>query len=221
MTVGRYFPVICMFLAMLPVFGSQKKTYKIKKVGKSPNFIALNRDESRLYATSFGTNEFIGVNLSKKVVEQRVKVGNSPLGFDLIDQGRMALVACKDDGVVAIVDLENFHVVGDINVGGTPNSVTVSPRGYRAYVTDYGRTREGRLHIVDVRDRKVLATMEMGAAPFTIRNRSKSWGRLMWVRPLMALPCRRTASGYTLPTVSQTICRSSIQPICVSWSRFR
>jgi YVTN family beta-propeller protein len=163
----RYLPAICMLFFLLPVFSRTEPTYRIKKVGKSPNFIALSPDGKHLYATSFGTDEFLSIDLAEKIVDRRIKVGSAPLGFDLANQGKTALVACKEDGTVAIVDLESFHLVGDINVGGLPNSVTVSPRGYRAYVTDYGRSREGRLHILDIRDSSVTATMEMGAAPFT------------------------------------------------------
>jgi len=152
---------------LVPVFSQTKQTYKIKNIGKSPNFIALSPDGNRMYATSFGTNELIGIDLSQRMVDQNIMVGASPLGFALAEQGKIALVACKDAGVVTIVNLENSHVIGDINVGGFPNSVTVSPRGYRAYVTDYGRSREGQLHIIDIRDRRVTATMKMGAAPFT------------------------------------------------------
>lgn len=163
----RSFMLPLALLILLPVLVGAGQVYRIKNVGTSPNFISLSPDGKRIYATSFGTDEFLGVNLSEKAVDQRVRVGSAPLGFDLVDHGRVALVACKDGGVVAVVDLESFHMVGDINIGGYPNSVTVSPRGYRAYVTDYGRSREGRLHILDVRDRRVSATIEMGAAPFT------------------------------------------------------
>jgi YVTN family beta-propeller protein len=57
-------------------------------------------------------------------------------------------------------------VAADIKVGGKPNSVAMSPRGYRAYVANYGRTREGQLHIIDVRERNVVATIKMGVTPF-------------------------------------------------------
>lgn len=162
----RYIPVTCILLMLLPVFSYSKQIRKIKKVGKSPNFIAISDDEKRMYATSFGTDELIGLDLDKGVVDQRIKVGSSPLGFALIEKGKFALVACKDNGIVTVVDLVSSRVIGDINTGGYPNSVTVSPRGYRAYVTDYGRSREGRLHILDIRDRRISATMEVGAAPF-------------------------------------------------------
>ena len=167
MLVRRGIPFLIFLVLLSPVFSQTKQTYKINKVGKSPNFIALSPDGKRLYATSFGTDELIGIDLSEGVVDQNIRVGSSPLGFALVEQGKIALVACKDAGVVTMVDLVNSRVIGDIYVGGYPNSVTVSPRGYRAFVTDYGRSREGQLHIIDIRDRRATATMKLGAAPFT------------------------------------------------------
>jgi len=79
---------ILSLLILLPVYGQTKKTYQIKKIGKSPNFIALSPDGGRMYATSFGTNELIGIDLSKREVDQRIRVGNAPLGFALAEEGK-------------------------------------------------------------------------------------------------------------------------------------
>jgi YVTN family beta-propeller protein len=163
----RSFLLPLILLVLLPLLFGAGQVYRIKNVGTSPNFISLSHDGKRIYATSFGTDEFLGISLSERAVDRRLKVGTAPLGFDLVARGNLALVACKDSGVVSVVDLEHFQLAGDINIGGYPNSVTVGPRGYRAYVTDYGRSREGRLHILDIRDRRVSATIEMGATPFT------------------------------------------------------
>jgi YVTN family beta-propeller protein len=159
-------PALFVLLLLLPAFSQTEQTYRIKKVGKSPNFLALSADGKRLYATSFGTDEFLEIDLSKRMIERRVSVGGSPLSFALAEKDGVALVACKDAGIVAVVSLDNFQVVGDVNVGGYPNSVTISPLGYRAYVTDYGRSREGSLHIIDIRNRRKTATIKMGASPF-------------------------------------------------------
>jgi YVTN family beta-propeller protein len=160
--------VLISFLFLLPVFSGPVKTYRIRKIGKAPNFIALNADGTRMYATSYGTGELLSIDLAKKIVTKSALVGTSPLGLAVSNQERTALVACKDSGTVAIVDLSSFRVLADIKVGGLPNYVALSHRGYRAYVTNYGRSREGQLHIIDVRERSVLATIKMGVSPFGI-----------------------------------------------------
>ena len=160
--------IIFIFLlaCWMPLFGSPPKSYRIRKVGKSPNFITLNSEARKLYATSYNSDELLGIDLDKKVVTQSVVVGEHPMGFAITDQGKTALVACKDSGTVAIVDLETFRVIDEIKVGGFPNFVAMSPLGYRAYVTNYGRSREGQLHIIDTRERTISATLKIGSSPF-------------------------------------------------------
>jgi YVTN family beta-propeller protein len=51
---------------------------------------------------------------------------------------------------------------------GQPNSIAISPRGYRAYVSSYGRTREGFVHMIDIRDRSIIADIKVGITPFGI-----------------------------------------------------
>lgn len=160
--------VLGCLLFLLPVFGIAVKTYHIRKVGKSPNFIALSPDGSKIYATSYGTDQLLEIDLAEKMVTRSVAVGSTPLGLAIDGQSKTAIVACKDSGTVTFVDLEAFRVIADLKVGGRPNSVAMSPRGYTAYVSSYGRTREGSLHIIDVRDRSLAASIKMGVSPFSI-----------------------------------------------------
>jgi YVTN family beta-propeller protein len=166
MKCRREIIVIFLLACLMPLFGGPLKSYRIRKVGKSPNFIALNPDARKLYATAYHSNELLGIDMEQKVVTQSVAVGEHPMGFAIADQGKTALVACKDSGTVAIVDLETFRIVDEIKVGGAPNFVAMSPLGYRAYVTNYGRSRDGQLHIIDTRERTISATIKMGSAPF-------------------------------------------------------
>jgi YVTN family beta-propeller protein len=156
------------FALILLAPGYSGADYWIKKVGKAPNFIALSPAGSKLYATSYATGKLLGVDLNQKAVTQSVHVGAAPLGLAIADQGKIALVACRDSQTVSVVNLEAFRVVADIQVKGKPNFVAMSPRGYRAYVSDYGRGSEGQLHIIDVRDHSVIGTLKMGVSPFAI-----------------------------------------------------
>ena len=160
--------ILVLILCLLPAFSDSIKTIRIKKIGTSPNFIALSPDGTKLYATSYGTDELLRISLDKKAITGSILVGSAPLGLAIADEGKTALVACKDSSTIAVVDLVNFKTVADIKVGGLPNFVAMSPRGYRAYVTNYGRTKEGLLHIVDVRERSVVSTIKMGISPFAL-----------------------------------------------------
>ena len=155
-----------MALALLPVFGAAP--VRINKVGKAPNFIALSRDGSKAYVTSFADERFLEVNLERRVVSRSVILGGSPLGFALSDTENLALIACRDAGMTTIVDLNTFKIIADVKTGSMPNSVAVDPRGYFAYIVDSGRTNTGTLHILDIRERTVTGTVRLGAAPFGI-----------------------------------------------------
>jgi len=48
--------VVVPMLLLLPAFGETIKTSRIRKIGKSPNFIALSPDGKKMYATSYGTD---------------------------------------------------------------------------------------------------------------------------------------------------------------------
>ncbi|HSW38643.1 MAG TPA: hypothetical protein VLL97_04040, partial [Acidobacteriota bacterium] len=137
--------ILCVLAAFLvlsatPVPGEAITSYKISRIGRAPNFIVLNSEGTLMYATSFATNELLEIDLRKKAVTRRVVVGSSPLGLALDKQETIVMVACRDSGTVAVVDLGSFQVIADIRIGGRPNSVMIDSRGYRAYVVDYGRT---------------------------------------------------------------------------------
>jgi YVTN family beta-propeller protein len=151
----------------MPVFGDGGASFRIRKVGKNANFIALSPDGAKIYATSYATGELIVVDLKQKIVVQSIDIGSSPMGLAIADQGKTALVACRDSGMVVMVDLESFKVISDIKIGANakPNSVAIDPRGYRAYVVDSGRSKDGFLHILDLRERSIVGSVKIGTSP--------------------------------------------------------
>ncbi len=163
-----YIVIAIMSLLLLPAFGEATKISRIKKVGKAPNFIALAPGGTKIYATSFGTDELLEVELSRQIITQRIGVGTGPLGFAIGGDGEFAIVACRDSETVAFVNLKNFRILADLKLSGNPNSVVIGPRGYNAYVSAYGRSREGFLHIIDIRQRSLAASIKVGIAPFSL-----------------------------------------------------
>ena len=159
---------ILLSLMILPAFAEGVSPIRIRKVGKAPNFIALSPDGAKIYATSYATDQLLEIDPVKQIVTRSVLVGSSPLGLVIAEEGKTALVACRDSGTVVAVDLGTFRVISDIPAGAKPNSVAIGSRGYRAYAVDYGRSREGRLHIIDMRERKVVGNIKLGISPFGI-----------------------------------------------------
>ena len=148
-------------LATLPALA---KTHRIKKVGEYPNFLALSLDGKTAYVTSYGSGELVAVDLIAREVSARVTVGGAPLGIAVTAD--TAYVACKDSGTVAVIDLQQFRVKGSIKVGASPNSVAVGSRGYRLFVTDFGRTKQGQVHVIDIREGSVIRSHPGGHFPY-------------------------------------------------------
>jgi YVTN family beta-propeller protein len=160
--------ILTVLLFSIPVWAASPKLVRIKKVGQSPNVIALSPDNSKIYATSYLSDELLEISLTEKEVTRSLGVGSHPIGLAIADLGKTAIIACKDSNAITFVDLEAFRVVSDVKVTGQPNSVALSPRGYVAYVTAYGRSKEGLFYIIDVRDRSLRATIKLGSAPFAL-----------------------------------------------------
>ena len=68
---------------------------QIRKIGKAPNFITLSPDGTKIYVTSYATDELVVVDLKQRLITQSVSVGASPLGLAIAEEGKTALVACR------------------------------------------------------------------------------------------------------------------------------
>jgi YVTN family beta-propeller protein len=76
--------------------------------------------------------------------------------------GRYVLTANPDSRSVSIVDAAGRMVVGEVRVGGTPQTVCVAADDARAYVP----TREGLLAVVDLAARRLVQSIGIGGELF-------------------------------------------------------
>ena len=72
------------------------------------------------------------------------------------------LILSKDDGTLAIVDASSLKVLAKVPVGVNPHEVTASQDGHRAYVSNYGNGSQNTITVVDLLNRKRLATVDLG-----------------------------------------------------------
>jgi len=91
-------------------FACIRKDRHIKKVGISPNFLALSLDGNMAYVSSYETGELLEVDLKQHAVTRAVEVGSAPLGVALADGGKSVYVACRETGTVAVVNIRTFKV---------------------------------------------------------------------------------------------------------------
>ena len=65
-----------------------------------------------------------------------VRVGEDPVGIDVLPDGSLLYVACEEDSTVHAIDTRTFEVVAVIPISGQPAGVAAVPTGEYVYVTN-------------------------------------------------------------------------------------
>ncbi len=125
-----------------------------------PFGIAITPDGKHAYVTNFGSNDFAPIGTTVSVVSlhhhpkivDTIDVAIQPSGIAITPNGRYAYVSNYNTlyagahftnltpgaGTVNIIDTHTHEVIPPtIAVGQSPNTVTVSPNGKYAYVTNF------------------------------------------------------------------------------------
>lgn len=124
-----------------------------------PFGIAITPDGKFAYVTNFGSNNFepfgttvSAVDLSTNTIVATINVGIQPAGIAITPDGKYAYATNYDtlytdttfstlvpgQGTVNIIDIASNTVIPPtIAVGESPDSITISPNGAFAYVTNY------------------------------------------------------------------------------------
>lgn len=125
-----------------------------------PFGIAITPNGHYAYITNFGSNDFAPIGTTVSVVKlghnpqivQQINLGIQPSGIDITPDGHFAYVTnyntlyaganftklTAGQGTANIIDIHKNEVIPPtIAVGESPNTVTVSPNGKFAYVTNF------------------------------------------------------------------------------------
>jgi len=88
---------------------------------------------------------------------------SGPDHLDFSADGRYFIISCEFSGWLVKVDVERMEVVGELQVGGAPIDVRLSPDGTKFYVADQARPghRDG-VHVVDGESMQVTNFIETG-----------------------------------------------------------
>ncbi|MEU6697267.1 hypothetical protein [Pseudonocardia sp. NPDC046786] len=101
---------------------------------------------------------------SRPTVRATVGVGAEPVAVAATADGRTALVAVADDPRLLVLDGATDTVTAEILLPATPQGVTTSPDGARAFVSLTG-PEGGQLAVVDVPGASVIGTTSTTADP--------------------------------------------------------
>ncbi len=168
-----------------------------EKLGASLHGMALSKDGGHLYVTlaqSVLADLAVGkdgtLSLARALAVRVKKEGESyPNGIALASDGKTAYVCLSCNNCVAVVDLAEGKVLGNIPVGLAPYDIELSPDGGEAYVSDWGGRRamagdktsvsagtpvpvddrgiatNGAVSILDLKERKEVAQLPVGLHP--------------------------------------------------------
>ena len=93
-----------------------------------------------------------------------VRVGQDPVGIDVLPDGSLVYVACEGDSTVHVIDTRTFEVVDIIQIGGQPAGVAALPTGDYVYVAD----QDSSVHVIRTSDNTVVDVIAVGIVPWGV-----------------------------------------------------
>jgi YVTN family beta-propeller protein len=73
------------------------------------------------------SSQVLAIDVKERKLVKRITVGAVPLGIQMAPDGKVAYVACAQDGKVGIVDLSTLTQTGTIDVGPGPDGMAWVP----------------------------------------------------------------------------------------------
>lgn len=135
-------------------------------VGQGPHNVQVAPDGKQAWVANLkgGTVSVIDTEGRKQVAQ--IAVGKAPAQVGFTPDSRLLLVAnqgtAKRPGKsVSVIDLRTFNAVATVETGSGAHGVVVGRDGRRAFVTN---TYANTVSVLDLGDRKVIATVPVGKA---------------------------------------------------------
>lgn len=137
------------------------------EVGQSPVQVAFSPDGATVYVSLNAENAVGRIDVANRTLTGKVSVGVGPVQVFVSPDNSTLLVANQGtpeqpSRTVSFVETASLTVVQTVETGQGAHGVSIDPTGRHAYVTNiYGDD----LAVLDLNERRVVATLPMGAAP--------------------------------------------------------
>jgi YVTN family beta-propeller protein len=163
---------LCILAAISLAFASalpRLEALATLKSGKGPYALNLSRDGRRLFVANFASEE-VGVwDLSGPKGRMRsFYAGPQPIDLALSAAEDKLFVANFKSGLVTVISTRDFKAIDNIKVGGDPVAVSISRRGDRVFVANWGHTRYGEVDIIDAANHQILKSVKAGIRPLSL-----------------------------------------------------
>jgi hypothetical protein len=115
-------------------------------LGGKPEFVVFDPGSGLLYQNLEDTDSVVTLDLARKVVVDRWKIGpcRAPSGMALDDSQRRLFIGCKDNAMLAVVDMGTHRVTATVPIGKGVDSVVFDAGLRRIYTTG----KSGKLVVI-------------------------------------------------------------------------
>jgi YVTN family beta-propeller protein len=137
-------------------------------VGGVPDGVAITPDGTNAYVTNAFDNDVSVIDIASNTVVTTIPVGSLPDGIAMTSGGThaqyddtrrhpsLAYVTNGADNTVSVIDTASNTVMTTIQVGQSPNAVSITPDGAYAYVTNQ---LDDSVSVLDTSSNTVVSTI--------------------------------------------------------------
>lgn len=134
------------------------------KMRKAPTYAAISPDGRYVYVTNYASDEVVVLDRKNNNSDTHFYAGYEPIGIAVNPAGDKLFVT-NQKGLVKVINPSTQEILDDIKVGGFPSNIVISPSGFQAFVTNFGRGKIGRVDFFDTSTHRITGEVEVGIRP--------------------------------------------------------
>jgi len=132
------------------------------KIGPTAQGVAISPDGRWGLAVSAGNGTVAVIDMKPRKLVKTIPVGKEPHNARFTADGKLAYVTLQGGGGVAVVDMRTLKKIDEFQVPGisAPHNLDLSADGGTLWIRGFN----GKVAAVDLKSRKVLAVIPVGAS---------------------------------------------------------
>ncbi|MBI5117871.1 YncE family protein [Candidatus Poribacteria bacterium] len=135
-----------------------------RRVGHSPNAIALSPDDATIYVSDSIDDRVYVVKANSEIVGE-IRVGDRPEAIALSPDGKYLYCANFLSKTLSVINTETISLIREVSLGNGPSGVAVSPDGRYIYATN---RFDNNASVISADSLNVVNTIEVGGGPTKI-----------------------------------------------------
>mgnify|MGYP000150237645 CR=1 FL=1 len=164
--VSSLFIILVLLTSSFPLndaFAADGDIIATISVGSSPQGIAFDSANNRMYVANYGPNTVSVINTATNAVIATISVGSNPYDVAFDSANNRMYVANYGGNTVSVIDTSDNSVdPSTISVGSGPRDITFDSANNRMYVTNTG---SNNVSVINTATNAVIATISVGSSP--------------------------------------------------------